>query len=177
MSINQFIKVNNLQPADAVELANPAVGFPRHYAVYLGIEKGTPYFIANITTGVQVISKEKLEEFTSKYEVVGVERFEGNIKQRNMAIKNAIARIGEKAYNLVFNNCEHFKNWVLYGTSSSKQVELIGSSMLIGGGTLYLIGMAADSKGFKKAGTYILLILLAIILLAIIFYYANKKDD
>lgn len=176
MSISQFIEVNNLQPADAVELVSRETGFPKHYAVYLGYQNGSPNFIANITDGVQVISNSKLEDFTIKYEVVGVERFSGNNLQRKNAIKNAIARIGEKAYNLVFNNCEHFKNWVLYGTSTSKQVDAIGSSMLIGGGALYLIGLAADKKGLQKAGLYILIIFAVIIIAAVAFSKMKEKE-
>jgi hypothetical protein len=177
MSIYQFIKTNNLQPADAVELVSREVSFPKHYAVYVGYKNGFPNFIANITDGVQLINNSKLEEFVAKYEVVGVERFSGSTTQRKNAIRNAFSRIGEKAYNLVFNNCEHFKNWVLHGNSTSKQVETIGSSMLIGGGALYLIGLAADKKAVQKAGLYILVILVVVIFAAIALSKMKERDE
>lgn len=37
-------------------------------------------------------------------------------------IKRAESRLGEKNYNLLFNNCEHFATWCKTGLSDSKQV-------------------------------------------------------
>ena len=75
----------------------------------------------------------------------------------------------------MFNNCEHFKNWVLYGTSTNKQVHAIGSSILIGG-ALFLIGLAADKKGLQKAGLYILIIFAVIIIAAVAFSKMKEKE-
>lgn len=38
-------------------------------------------------------------------------------------IRRANKRLGEKKYNLAFNNCEHFAYWCKVGKSRSKQVE------------------------------------------------------
>lgn len=38
-------------------------------------------------------------------------------------VQRAYQRLEEKEYNLLFNNCEHFANWCIYGTEHSKQVE------------------------------------------------------
>ncbi len=57
--ITQFIKSNNLMAADAIELACPQAGFPKHYAVYIGTSNGYPQFIANITEGIQILTKKK----------------------------------------------------------------------------------------------------------------------
>ena len=40
-------------------------------------------------------------------------------------IDRAEARIGEKAYNLVFRNCEHFSSWCKTGISNSEQVNAV----------------------------------------------------
>lgn len=37
-------------------------------------------------------------------------------------VENAFSRLNESKYNLLFNNCEHFANWCVYGTKESKQV-------------------------------------------------------
>jgi Lecithin retinol acyltransferase len=175
MTINEFIKKNNLQPADAIELALPSAGIIKHYAIYLGMENNLPRFIANITDGIQLIEKALLGEFIKKYEVTAIEKFVGSTWQRKAAIKKAMSRIGEKAYNLVFNNCEHFKNWVLHGYSSSKQVTAIGGGILFSGAALTIFGAATNDKKLQKAGLIILGILVAIILLAIM--WANRNDD
>ena len=177
MTINEFIKQNNLQPADAIELAMPSTGIIKHYAIYLGIENNLPRFIANITDGIQIVEKALLGEFIKKYEVTAIERFEGSIGQRKAAIKKAVSRIGEKAYNLVFNNCEHFKNWVLHGHSSSKQVTAIGTGILFSGAALSIIGAATNDKKLQKAGLIILGILITIILLAIMYATKNQNAD
>jgi hypothetical protein len=38
-------------------------------------------------------------------------------------VRRARSRIGENAYRLLTNNCEHYCNWCLYGISRSAQVE------------------------------------------------------
>merc|ERR1711964_678232 len=57
------------------------------------------------------------------------------------ALQRARSRLDEKAYNIVFNNCEHFATWCADGRHSSEQVSKAGSAMgfavgcgMIGGG-------------------------------------------
>lgn len=38
-------------------------------------------------------------------------------------IQRAESRLGEKQYNLLFNNCEHFANWCTTGVSHSQQIK------------------------------------------------------
>ncbi|MBP0020261.1 MAG: lecithin retinol acyltransferase family protein [Cyanobacteria bacterium SBLK] len=37
-------------------------------------------------------------------------------------VRRAESRLGERRYNLLFNNCEHFATWCKIGTSDSQQV-------------------------------------------------------
>jgi Lecithin retinol acyltransferase len=177
MTLTQFINSNNLRPADAVELICPQVGFPKHYAVYLGTKNGLPEFIANITDGIQILSTERLTEFVQRYQVTNIERFKGNQHQRRYAVKRALSRIGEKAYNLVFNNCEHFKNWVLNGEGISKQAVSIGAGIAATGAAAYLLGMVSESNGLKKTGVIILIILLAVIIIAFFLWQYRQNLD
>jgi hypothetical protein len=41
------------------------------------------------------------------------------------AVRRARSRLGENRYRLLFNNCEHFVEWCLSGTSRSSQVEAL----------------------------------------------------
>jgi Lecithin retinol acyltransferase len=177
MTLTQFIRLNNLRPADAVELVCPQAGFPKHYAVYLGTKNGLPEFIANITDGIQILSREKLTEFVQRYEVTSIERFTGTIQQRKYAVKRALKRIGEKAYNLVFNNCEHFKNWVLNGEDISRQVTSIGAGIAAVGASGYLLGMILEIKGLRKIGGIILIILIVIIIIAFLMWQYKQNSD
>jgi hypothetical protein len=177
MTLTQFITSNNLRPADAVELICPQAGFPKHYAVYLGTKNGLPKFIANITDGIQILSHEKLTQFVKRYQVTNIERFKGNPNERKYAVKRAINRIGEKAYNLVFNNCEHFKNWVISGEDISKQVASIGTGVALSGAAIYLLGIASDNKGLKKTGAIILIILLVVAIIAFAMWQQKQNED
>ncbi len=176
MTVTQFISSNNLQPADAIELVCPQAGFPKHYAVYLGYRNGLPEFVANITDGVRILSDQKLAEFVQRYQVTNIERFPGNHQQRLSAIKRAFVRLGEKAYSLVFNNCEHFKNWVLHGEGSSKQVLSFGTGAAITGTGMYLLGTSAGSRGLKRTGAIILIVVLIIIILAFVLWQHKRNN-
>jgi hypothetical protein len=100
----------------------------RHYGVYAGKCRVIHYagengiFDANI--GIREIS---LKQFAKdgKY---GVVQFSGKhtwAKQFSgkETVRRARSRIGEKSYNLIFNNCEHFALWCKTGKSKSRQVE------------------------------------------------------
>ena len=41
---------------------------------------------------------------------------------REEIVNNALKRISEKSYNIVYNNCEHFVNKCIYGINTSQQV-------------------------------------------------------
>ncbi|NEO28202.1 MAG: lecithin retinol acyltransferase family protein, partial [Kamptonema sp. SIO4C4] len=41
----------------------------------------------------------------------------------DVVVQRAMSRLGERKYNLLFNNCEHFANWCTTGVSWSQQVQ------------------------------------------------------
>lgn len=41
---------------------------------------------------------------------------------RDEVFERALSRVNEDSYNLLFNNCEHFVTWCIYGIRSSSQV-------------------------------------------------------
>ncbi|MEO1391251.1 MAG: lecithin retinol acyltransferase family protein, partial [Cyanobacteria bacterium J06634_6] len=43
-----------------------------------------------------------------------------------VVVKRAKTRLGEKDYNLFFNNCEHFANWCKTGRNESRQLSGFG---------------------------------------------------
>ena len=164
--IFEFISHNNLRAGDAVELICPVAGFPKHYAIFMGLKNGTPAFVANMVEGVRLVRNRELSGFLAKYQVTRIERFPGSEMERKHIIRRALSRIGERAYCFVFNNCEHFKNWVLYGDSKSYQVVKISAGIAAGGLGLLLVGSATNSRGIQKIGMIALISLLIIFLLA-----------
>ena len=53
-------------------------------------------------------------------------------------MERAESRLGEFAFDLVFNNCEHFSTWCKTGISSSEQVTDLWRQALMGGGMMKL---------------------------------------
>ena len=43
----------------------------------------------------------------------------------DLIIERALSKIGEGNYNLLYNNCEHFANFCVFGKKESKQVDNI----------------------------------------------------
>ncbi|HEX4152251.1 MAG TPA: lecithin retinol acyltransferase family protein [Steroidobacteraceae bacterium] len=60
-------------------------------------------------------------------------------------VRRARSRLGERRYDLLRNNCEHFCNWCLLGDPRSLQIESLTSSLRLlarGGEGMILLGMA-----------------------------------
>jgi hypothetical protein len=84
-----------------------------HYAGYPGLRN------ANAK-----IERTTLGQFAKGGEV---QRFEvGGDTDPDTVIQRAESRLGEKAYNLATNNCEHFARWCVEGESRSPQVATVG---------------------------------------------------
>jgi hypothetical protein len=41
----------------------------------------------------------------------------------DVVVRRAESRLGEKKYNLLFNNCEHFATWCKTGIATSRQIQ------------------------------------------------------
>lgn len=58
------------------------------------------------------------------------------------AVDRAMKRLGEREYNLLTNNCEHFVNWAILGKQRSAQVALVTAAVDI---ALDPVGPLVDS--------------------------------
>jgi len=171
-----FIAQHQLKAGDAVELICPVAGFPKHYAVYMGINRGQPEFIANMIEGVKLVKDRELSGFLQRFQVSNIERFPGTDAERRKVTSKARSRLGEKLYCFIFHNCEHFKNWVLYGKSESRQVNIISSVVAFSGVGLAVLGRLANSRGLQRAGAIVLVTLFLLFILAWIIL-KNKEDN
>lgn len=67
-----------------------------------------------------------------------------------IAVERALSRLGERGYNLFFNNCEHFATWCKTGERRSKQVEdggRLGGTGAVGAGVTRAVFTAAAASG------------------------------
>lgn len=144
MTLNQFITTYNIRPADSVVMKKKLFGMVDHYVIYLGLSNNRNHvFVANYTKGVKIIPDHELREFLQILEPTKIDRFHGTEPQRVAAVNRAISRIGERAYNYVTNNCEHFKNWVHRGEHKSAQVDNAMEGVAIGAGIAALAGLVS----------------------------------
>lgn len=151
MSIHHFITANDIRPADAIVVKKEFFGILDHYVIYLGTDwRGEHKFIANYTEGIKILPTRNILNWLQKYIPVKINRFVGTEDQREEAVQRALSRKDENAYNLILNNCEHFKNFVQWGRNHSRQVENVGTILAIGGTVATIKGIAEEDE--KTAG-------------------------
>ena len=92
-----------------------------HHGIYLG-DGRVVHYAGRITYPQGLIEEISLEEFSAgralRMEIVMAGRFNGN-----EIVRRARSRLGERRYDLLRNNCEHFCNWCRLGENRSFQIE------------------------------------------------------
>lgn len=130
MNLQAIIMSNNLREADAVVLRKKILGMVDHFAIFVGYRGNNPIFVANYKDGVREVSNSEMKEVLKTLQPTAIQKFKGNEFERRNATRRALSRVGERAYNYVSNNCEHFKNWVHTGEHRSEQVNKAGNIAL-----------------------------------------------
>lgn len=154
----KFVIQNNLQPADAILLRKKFMGMLDHFAVYIGrdIYNNRPLFAANYLEGVKILRKEEVNNFLSTLVPEKIERFKGSPLQRKQAVERAIKMMGKATYNLITNNCEHYKNFVQFNKKYSAQVDFGGRVAAITGGVAIVAGLALKKPKVVGLGLFAL---------------------
>ena len=169
-----LIQQNNLRPADALVLRKKFLGMVDHFAIFLGYDNyNEPYIVANYKDGVQRVQKQELDQFMQKLEPTRIERFEGTEIERQAAVKRAVKRIGEKAYDYFANNCESFKNYVQKGVNYSRQAENFNEVAGAVGIGSAVVGVAALAAKSPKVAAWAL----GLSALAAIAWGISRSDD
>lgn len=65
-------------------------------------------------------------------------------------IARAESRLGEKKYNLITDNCEHFASWCVTGRKESKQVQRTVAAAVVGG-VVVVAGVVAAAAKARQA--------------------------
>lgn len=119
-------------PGDIIRIA---VDQFYHFAIYLGndevVQFGYPTDFKNDPKDVRVM-RSPIEDFLNGnfVEVRCYTKEEKKTKRKNdEVIKLALSRVGEGNYNILYNNCEHFVNDIVFGKKVSSQVDIIRQEM------------------------------------------------
>ncbi len=132
--VKELVSRHNLRIIDAIVLKKRFIGMVDHYVLFGGYDQHQrPVFVANYKNGVQVVPHDDMVKYLNMLEPEKIIYFQGNEHQRAVAIARAKSRIGERAYDYLANNCEHFVTWVHTGKHQSKQVANAGIGLMTAG--------------------------------------------
>lgn len=92
-----------------------------HHGIYSGNNKVIHYYKREIKLTSLCKFGKKSKIHIKKYKKYAPASF---------VIKRAKYRIGEKLYNPIFNNCEHFAYWCKTGKHKSKQIDEVPINLL-----------------------------------------------
>ncbi|XP_071126695.1 phospholipase A and acyltransferase 2-like [Mytilus edulis] len=135
--------LDSLEEGDLISIKENILFSHNHWAVYAGDD-----MVVHLS-GKNDVSSEfafvKLENF---WKVVGNSKAKKNNKKDNKRtpfrgediVERALSRIGPNAYNVLWNNCEHFASWCRYDKKRSAQVDkaltvasIVGGIVVVGG--------------------------------------------
>ena len=124
--------------------------FYKHYGIYAGNGRVIHYATKDGDFGADVKVREtSLAKFAGDGECNVLPSVKGRAESKQFSpketVRRARSRLGEKAYSLLFNNCEHFALWCKYGTSKSVQVEKAVSTAAVLGAAIAIAYAAVIS--------------------------------
>lgn len=125
----------------------------------IGDDMGGVIHYSGLADGLQSgpICQVSLQEFSGGKEVL-VKRHLNPTYSSREAVERAKSRIGENAYSIFGNNCEHFVEWCIEGEHSSDQVDrgvtatVPVSGVMAGAGTVAIISSAGTVAGLSGPG-------------------------
>ncbi len=104
----------------------------KHFAIYIGFIDGQEYLAQNTANyGTHIIPA---DDFFAEHGECFVKQFIGSIYERQQIVYRA-TQSTSRPYNFLTFNCEHYANYLQYGTVSSPQVI---KGLLLGVGVLAL---------------------------------------
>lgn len=100
-----------------------------------------------------VVSRTPLWEFLDGGEIVVVD-YGSDAHHPDDVVARAESRLGERDYDLIDQNCEHFARWCRCGDHRSTQVDRVAGAAVasVGGGAATAGGLGAVSAGGVVAG-------------------------
>jgi len=100
-----------------------------HHGIYIG--NGRVIHYAGWVRGTRgLVEEATLEEF-AEGQPYHIGRMPPDRRAGEDVVRRAHSRLGERRYNLLRNNCEHFCNWCQLGECRSEQVEALMKPALL----------------------------------------------
>lgn len=107
-----------LRPGD--HLVSARVGY-QHHGIYIGHQQVIHYQGLFGGHDANLVMQSSLREF-SQGNAIRVQAHPARRFSGKKSVERAHSRLGEREYNLLLNNCEHFVMWCIEGESASPQV-------------------------------------------------------
>jgi len=144
---------NEINPGDILCVNR---GLYKHYGIYAGKSTVIHYTAPDGDFGIDAsICTTTLKEFEDGGKVQVV-KLHGTGKQFSSeeTVRRALSRIGEKKYNLLYNNCEHFAFWCKTGLNRSGQVEKAAGTVILASMAIVLTKLikSAEDNRATEAG-------------------------
>jgi Lecithin retinol acyltransferase len=115
----------------------------RHHGIYSG--GGRVIHYAGWIRGRQgLIEEVSLDEFTEGREF-GVHLTPLDLPSGRDIVRRARSRLGERCYDLLENNCEHFCTWCQLGEARSVQIEVMAKPLRLAIAALQALWNVASS--------------------------------
>lgn len=104
----------------------------KHYAIYINDNSVIHYDgkIDDIWLRKMCIRKSTMDRFLDGKNKYYIYNNEAGYSPKD-TVNRAKSRIGEKKFNLIWNNCEHFAMWCKIGKNESYQVNLVANLVLL----------------------------------------------
>jgi hypothetical protein len=123
----------------------------QHYGIYAGKGRVIHYASKNGDFGSDIQVRETgLKQFANgrKCEAVLFPRRNASTKRFSSqeTVTRARSCLGERHYNLLFNNCEHFALWCKYGKNKSVQVEKAFATAVVLGAAAIAVHIANKNE-------------------------------
>ncbi len=115
------------EPSIGAHLTTPRWGYV-HHGIYTGAGRVIHYAGFNQPFRSGRIEEVPFEHFT-RGRSVQVKAWAAPKFSGAAAVVRARARLGENRYDLWANNCEHFAEWCISGTSRSEQVDSMAGKL------------------------------------------------
>lgn len=133
-------------------------GLYTHHGIYIGDQRVVHYSGELLQKRNAAVREDSLASFAHGGDVQVIKY--ARRLSRESACERALSRVGERDYQLLHNNCEHFARWCVTGEQSSEQTKDVASSggaaLATGAGTGAAIGFVSSAgavAGLSGAGT------------------------
>jgi lecithin:retinol acyltransferase len=114
--------IHTRSPKPGTELIVDRLGY-RHHGIYIG-QGLVIHYAGWVRHSRGLIETVTVEDFAGRCPV-RIGRVPSESLYGNEIVRRARSRLGERCYDVLRNNCEHFCNWCQVGESRSTQVDLL----------------------------------------------------